>query len=47
MRAAIFNCPESIEIGDRPDPRIEHPTDAVVRVVVAGPFRSDHHGKQD
>ena len=35
MRAAIFNGPGSIEIGERPDPRIEQPTDAVVRVVMA------------
>jgi threonine dehydrogenase-like Zn-dependent dehydrogenase len=41
MRAAIFNGPGSIEIGERPDPRIEHPTDAVVRVVMACVCGSD------
>lgn len=32
MRAAIYKGPRSIEIGDRPDPRVQEPTDAVVRV---------------
>jgi threonine dehydrogenase-like Zn-dependent dehydrogenase len=34
MRAAIYNGPLSIEVGERPDPVIEAPTDAVVRVVL-------------
>ena len=33
MKAAIFNGAYDITVGDRPDPRIESPTDAVVRVV--------------
>ena len=33
MRATIFNGPRSINVGDRPDPVIDAPTDAVVRVV--------------
>ena len=33
MRAAIFNGPRDITVGDRPDPVIEAPTDAVVRVI--------------
>jgi threonine dehydrogenase-like Zn-dependent dehydrogenase len=41
MRAAIFNGPGSIEIGHRPDPRVEQPTDAVVRVVMACVCGSD------
>ena len=41
MRAAIFKGPGSIEIGERPDPRIEQPTDAVVRVVMACVCGSD------
>jgi len=35
MRAAIFNEPRSITAGDRPDPSIVEPTDAIVRVVLA------------
>ena len=35
MRAAIFNGPGSIVVGERPDPIIELPTDAIVRVVLA------------
>jgi len=33
MRAAIFNGPRDITVGDRPDPVIEAPTDAIVRVI--------------
>ena len=32
MRAAIFNGPRSIEVGERPDAVGQAPTDAVVRV---------------
>ncbi len=35
MRAAIFNGPKDITVGERPDPVIEEPTDAIVRVVLA------------
>jgi len=41
MRAAIFNGPKDITVGDRPDPVIEEPTDAVVRVVLACVCGSD------
>lgn len=41
MRAAIFQGAGSIEIGERPDPQIEAPTDAVVRVVLACVCGSD------
>jgi threonine dehydrogenase-like Zn-dependent dehydrogenase len=41
MRAAIFNGPKDIEVGERPDPRIEAPTDAIVRVVLACVCGSD------
>jgi threonine dehydrogenase-like Zn-dependent dehydrogenase len=41
MRAAIFNGPGSIDVGDRPDPVIEQPTDAVVRVVLTCVCGSD------
>jgi len=34
MRAAIFNGPRDIRVGQRPDPGIKEPTDAVVRVVL-------------
>jgi len=33
MKAAIFKGKGSIELGERPDPQIQEPTDAVVRVV--------------
>src|SRR3978361_1500746 len=34
MRAAIFNGPGSVQLGQRPDPVIKEPTDALVRVVL-------------
>ncbi|SES11576.1 alcohol dehydrogenase [Pedococcus cremeus] len=33
MKAAIFKGRNTIEVGERPDPQIQEPTDAVVRVV--------------
>ena len=33
MKAAIFKAKGTIEVGERPDPTIENPTDAIVRVV--------------
>lgn len=33
MKAAIFKGKEDVELGDRPQPKIQQPTDAVVRVV--------------
>jgi threonine dehydrogenase-like Zn-dependent dehydrogenase len=41
MRAAIFNEPRSITPGDRRDPSIVEPTDAIVRVVLACVCGSD------
>jgi threonine dehydrogenase-like Zn-dependent dehydrogenase len=41
MRAAIFHEPGRVEPGDRPDPSIVEPTDAVVRVVLACVCGSD------
>ena len=41
MRAALFNGPHSIEVGERPDPAIGAPTDAVVRVVLSCVCGSD------
>ncbi len=41
MRAAIFNGPHSIQVGQRPDPAVSAPTDAVVRVVLGCVCGSD------
>lgn len=41
MRAAIFNGPGSVEAGERPDPVIHEPTDAVVGVVLGCVCGSD------
>jgi threonine dehydrogenase-like Zn-dependent dehydrogenase len=41
MRAAIFRGPRDIEVGERPDPVIHEPTDAIVRVVLACVCGSD------
>lgn len=41
MRAAIYNGPHDITVGERPDPRIQEPTDAVVRVILGCVCGSD------
>ena len=41
MRAAIFNGPHSVTFGQRPDPVIVEPTDALVRVVLGCVCGSD------
>jgi len=41
MKAAIFRGPGMVEIGERPDPVIQEPTDAVVRVVLGCVCGSD------
>ena len=41
MRATLYGGPRDITVGERPDPRIEHPTDAVVRVLLACVCGSD------
>jgi threonine dehydrogenase-like Zn-dependent dehydrogenase len=41
MRAAIFNGPRQIVVGERPDPVISVPTDVVVRVVLGCVCGSD------
>ncbi|MGD0321008.1 MAG: zinc-dependent alcohol dehydrogenase family protein [Acidimicrobiales bacterium] len=50
MRAAIFRGPKDIVVGERPDPVIQEPTDAVVRVVLACVCGSDlwyYRGESD
>jgi threonine dehydrogenase-like Zn-dependent dehydrogenase len=41
MKAAIFSGPHRIDVGDRPDPVIAAPTDAIVRVVMGCVCGSD------
>lgn len=41
MRAAIFKGPGAVVVGERPDPVIQEPTDAVVRVVLGCVCGSD------
>ena len=41
MRAAIFEGPGAVEVGERPDPVVQEPTDAVVRVVLGCVCGSD------
>lgn len=50
MKAAIFHGKGAIEIGERPNPTIKEPTDAVVRVVLACVCGSDlwfYRGESD
>jgi threonine dehydrogenase-like Zn-dependent dehydrogenase len=41
MRAAVFNGPHAIEVAERPDPGIQAPTDAIVRVTLGCVCGSD------
>jgi threonine dehydrogenase-like Zn-dependent dehydrogenase len=41
VRAALFKGPRVVEVGERPDPVIQEPTDAVVRVVLGCVCGSD------
>jgi threonine dehydrogenase-like Zn-dependent dehydrogenase len=41
MRAAIYNGPQDITVGERSDPKIENPTDAIVRVTLSCVCGSD------
>jgi threonine dehydrogenase-like Zn-dependent dehydrogenase len=41
MRAALFNGPKDITVGERPDPVVQVPTDAVVRVTLGCVCGSD------
>lgn len=41
MKAAIFKSPGRVEVGERPDPVIQEPTDAIVRVVLGCVCGSD------
>ena len=41
MRAAIYNGPRDLTVGERPDPRIQASTDAIVRVTLACVCGSD------
>jgi len=41
MKAAIFHGPRHVELGKRPDPKVENPTDAIVRVVMGCVCGSD------
>ena len=50
MRAAVFHGPEDIRVAERPDPAVQDPTDAVVRVVLACVCGSDlwyYRGESD
>src|ERR1041384_7816266 len=43
MKALAYQGPKQVEIVDKPEPRIEHPADSVVRVTRAAICGSDIH----
>lgn len=48
MRAVVYEGPRRLAVRDKPDPRIEEPTDAILRVEATGICGSDlhlYHGK--
>ena len=50
MRATVFYAPGDVRIENVPDPKIQQPTDAIVRVQYAGICGSDlwfYRGEQD
>ena len=43
MRAVVYNGPHDVTVVDVPDPRIEEPTDVVVRITTTNICGSDLH----
>ncbi len=43
MRALTYEGPYRVAVRDKPEPRIEHPQDGIVRVTAAGICGSDLH----
>src|SRR3972149_113356 len=43
MKALVYRAPERVEVVDVPKPRIEKPTDAILRVTTAAICGSDLH----
>ncbi len=43
MKAMVYRGPYKVRVEDKPDPRIEHPNDAIVRVELAAICGSDLH----
>ena len=43
MKAVVYEDVRTVTVGDVPDPRIEHPADAVVRVTASAICGSDLH----
>ena len=43
MRAMVYRGPYKVRVEDKPEPRIEHPNDAIVRVTMASICGSDLH----
>src|SRR5690349_19224756 len=43
MKAVVYNGPRSIAVANVPDPKIEKPTDAIVRITATNICGSDLH----
>ena len=43
MRALVYEGPYQVRVRDKPDPRVEHPDDVILRVTRAGICGSDLH----
>ena len=43
MRAVIYNGPRDVSVSDVADPKIERPTDAIVRIAATNICGSDLH----
>ena len=43
MKAIVYNGPRNVEVKQVPDPKIEHPADAIVRITSTNICGSDLH----
>ena len=43
VRAMVYRGPYKVRVEEKPEPRIEHPNDAIVRVSLAAICGSDLH----
>ncbi|MBV9410243.1 MAG: glutathione-independent formaldehyde dehydrogenase [Acidimicrobiia bacterium] len=43
MKAVVYKGPRTVELSDVPDPKIEHPTDAIVQITTTNICGSDLH----
>ena len=43
MKAVVYRGPNQVAVEDIPDPKIERPTDAIIKITTTNIFGSDLH----